>query len=341
MKACIVLIFIIVGTTAKVHIDTTINKQDTVITFKQYYPSGSVKSKRVVKNGNPHDEQVEYYENGMVKSSIFYDGGCPKDTAKRYFSDGTRWQISTYNNCREQGQRIIWSQEKDTVSFGYYTNGLPTGLHQEWYAKNRPKSFITYNSSGQKHGLSRTWRENGTLQDSSIYESGIRIEEYATFFNGSPRLHLRLRPGDTYSIVSGTTWSPAKKKSGVISGGSGSIVRYFENPDTLFEETWLNGVQISSIMRVAGVIVRREEHYANGALRLLLDYADGAVVDASAYPPDFSDSDLDMTEVREGNGRLIEYSMDGKKRWLREFRAGREVATRELKPGEEPVPREN
>jgi len=226
MKIIVVLIIcsIVHYTGAVCLTDTTILGNDTIVICTTKTEDGKLISVERFKNGKNDGIFQEWYKNGNIQYQQKFINGCPQDTAFAYHEDGSLSGIFPYLNCVREGQRVELSVNGDTLAMGNAKNGKSIGTHYAWY-ENKKKRFITnYNDSGQKHGLSLQWREDGTLKDSIVYRNGEMIEARFYYDNGKPHSYLRINGNDKY--FSGIYYNPKGEKTGETKNGNGTYIYY-------------------------------------------------------------------------------------------------------------------
>ena len=214
-----ILLFIItISNYAKVIRDTSISNFDTTVVCSVYAKAGFLRSVYTEKNGELNGKYKRWYENGTLKSISTYKNGKSIDTSFSYYESGKIESICPYN-----GVNIVLFENCDTSGIGYLKNGRHIGEYKSWWKKGTLKSITRYNSSGQKHGLSETWFENGNRKDSVVYDNGKIVEARYYFRNGKLRYTAKLKNGD---IVKAVYFSPDGEKTGEIINGNGTVLIY-------------------------------------------------------------------------------------------------------------------
>ncbi len=156
-----------------------------------------------------------------------YRDGCPIDTVYEYYPNGRLKSIIPYSDCNRNGWRIELSINGDTLAKGNSNKGKSIGTHYAWWSKGRLKFRMNFNDSGQLHGLSEEWRQDGSRKDSIVYEFGEIIEARSYFENGKVRFHLKQKPGA--QVFSAIYYDPSGKKTGEVKRGNGTYISY--SPD--------------------------------------------------------------------------------------------------------------
>ena len=125
------------------------------------------------------------------------------------------------------GEVTAWDSTGFIISKRKYNKGTPIGFHKDFYRKNKPKQFIHYNDTGKKHGLSETWREDGTRKDSVVYDNGTIISARYYFNNGEVRQFAsKCEDNLTFEAV---FYDSSGKKTGEVKNGNGKYIIYAED----------------------------------------------------------------------------------------------------------------
>ena len=170
---------------------------DTIRVISRKYSNGGVDITRT-KNGELHGKSEGFYPNGSKMNETF-------------FIDG-----------KEHGVRKGWSENGFQSVYKPYHYGVPVDTHKVWYHNENKKTQEVYDSSGQRHGWAMNWYENGTLQDSTLYEKGEKLEEYHFYECGALLFTSKMRP-DGY-IVSSESFTTDGKRNGQVKDGNGFVV---------------------------------------------------------------------------------------------------------------------
>jgi len=101
--------------------------------------------------------------------------------------------------------------------------------------------ITTYNSTGQKHGLSQSWRKDGTKKDSIVYTNGDMTEVRTYYTDGSQRMWEKYKNDKLWS---GVYHGPDGKKTGVVKKGNGECVLFGEDGKYASRRVYKNGVKV-------------------------------------------------------------------------------------------------
>ncbi|ALH06787.1 hypothetical protein PMV_089 [Port-miou virus] len=145
--------------------------------YKEFWQTGKIKYKYFYSLGQLHKKSYEWNEEGVlvdvstfqngkrVHQKSWYDNGLLKrDGKKRWHSNGR----VRYDDGK------TW--DKDGKLLGEFRDG--SGKKFEWYAHGDKIMSQTEWKDGQKHGLSITFREDGTYLNIQKYFEGKYLENY-------------------------------------------------------------------------------------------------------------------------------------------------------------------
>ena len=244
-KNVLLLILILCNVTieAKQVIDTLVNGNDTLLTFKNYNENGILTGVSRYKNWEAHEYQEEYYNDGSLKSKTKYDHNCPMGKFIEYHENQNVKLTYKYIDCEIHGVSLHLSSKGDTLGLNYYENGKPVGIHRSWHLNGKSQSITHFNNQGQRHGLRETWREDGTRIDSTRYENGRIVEIREYFYYGSIRQFMRDEDG---ALDSAAFYDPEGNITGKIINGTGKAIGYSEDGNKRWFDSYENGVRIDS-----------------------------------------------------------------------------------------------
>jgi antitoxin component YwqK of YwqJK toxin-antitoxin module len=314
--------------------ETTIVNEDTLLTEYLCRKNGRY-IKRNLKNGKYHGAFIEWNSDGKVIARFSYYYDELDGNVKRWDSTG-----------------FLIRDKK-------YRKGTPIGSHKEYYYKNKPKKFYNYNNSGKKHGLCETWREDGTRKDSVVYNNGTIVSARYYFDNGKVRQYAaKCKDALTYEAV---FYAPQGNITGEVKDGNGTYIIYAEDGTIPAEKIVKNGKVVStrelytvhfnnqgkkhglykewrrdgtikdSVVYDNGIIIEARQYFFNGKIRDYTKYKNGLLWYSEAYSP----TGEKLETIQNGAGIGTNYSEDGKLRYIREYRDGKEISSRLLKPGED------
>lgn len=243
--AVLIIFLIVTISKSEYSCDTTIVRTDTIVACSTRTSDGFLLSVEYFKNGKRDGELLEWHRNGQIKYKEHFRNGCPLDTSYEYFSNGNVKRITPYKGCEQHGLFVLLSKPGDTLAKGMTSNGKSVGAHYAWWENGNLKFKINYNDSGKKHGLSETWREDGTRKDSTVYVNGDIVEVCRYYNNGKLRYHKKQKPVNRN--INAVYYDPQGKKCGEVKNGTGTYISYsddgtsarrvyFENDDVVKSE---------------------------------------------------------------------------------------------------------
>lgn len=217
--------------------DTTFISSDTVIVCTMRHDDGVVVAREEYINGKPNGEQIEWYSNGEMRSISKYRNGNLIDTAYTFYPDG---KMKT--RIVQNGNSLTLAQNGDTLTISEVENGKPNGWAKSFFANSRKKE-VTHFHLGQKHGLSESWREDGTRKDSTVYDMGEIVEIREYYASGSIRYWAKYPEG---RLKWANYYTPEGKPSGKIRKGSGKCVLYSEDGQIRLFREYRDGKEVIS-----------------------------------------------------------------------------------------------
>lgn len=159
-----------------------------------YYKNGKKEQVGKYRNNEPHGMWTWYYPNGMVKKQEYFRKGKPEGEYVEYDPEGNEIVTGAYFNGKPEGEWIY--QYNDHYSKGSYSDGdkdgkwietylrtgkkrfegefaygIPKGRHKAYYPNGRLKYIGKY-KSGNRHGVWRFYRDDGTPTIEIIYKYG-------------------------------------------------------------------------------------------------------------------------------------------------------------------------
>jgi antitoxin component YwqK of YwqJK toxin-antitoxin module len=183
------------------------------------------------------------YDNGTTRMILPYRNGELDGKEENWHLNGVKAGVASYKNGKNEGLCLTWDSTGFQTFIGHYRLGKPIGLHQGWYGSNRPEKIENYNSSGQKHGLCESWREDGTRKDSMVYENGTIVEERQYFLYGAIRAHAVYK---NKLMVSAESYAPDGKLMGKIEKGAGYIIMFSEDSNRRYKVEYKDGKEIGN-----------------------------------------------------------------------------------------------
>lgn len=188
--------------------------------------------------------------------------------------------------------------------------------------------------NGDLHGRCLDWYDNGTSKLIMVYKFGKLIDTVFSFY---PDGSLKLRGAQNGISVSfseaGDTLGVTKMCNGKPCGRSRawypdkrlkSINNYNESGQKhgLCENWREDGTRRDSTVFENGKYVEERQYYTNGNIRHFNKYKNGVFWESYAWSPNGKPLEI----IHNGTGKGTNYSEDGKTRYLREFKDGKEIS---------------
>jgi hypothetical protein len=82
---------------------------------------------------------------------------------------------------RPIGTFLFWTAAGARIAVIPYDDGVRTGTIAAWYVSDRAATELSHRLeapyvAGERHGVSRSWHENGTLRGEYVYEHGRLVD---------------------------------------------------------------------------------------------------------------------------------------------------------------------
>jgi len=167
---------------------------------------------------------------------------CPRDSIVTTYQDGILSRKKTFWACKDSGEYLYFSDHGDTLTQSLFRGKKTIGVFKEWYKNDKLKSRIHYNDSGQKHGLSETWREDGTRKDSTVFENGKFVVARQYFLDGKINTISKFKDGKFWEI---TSFSPEGDTVGFVTNGTGLDSGYAADGKSRYITKYRDGEFIS------------------------------------------------------------------------------------------------
>ena len=139
-------------------------------TEKTFYVDGQPAFSGVFLNGKP----VGKHTNSTVSEINYDENGLKEGTAILWHSKGVKSEEGTYKADKKIGVWTTWYINGKKASTATYLNGV---LHGANIVYNQATGLISSTdqwANGQRHGLSRTYRPDGSVETETRYVNGMR-----------------------------------------------------------------------------------------------------------------------------------------------------------------------
>ena len=249
--------------------------------LKAIYGNGQIKVLGQLKDGKP-SRLTQWYENGQKGSEEINKAG--KNVTARWYENGNKAERFTVINGQKHGPWTTW-----------YENGLK-------------KAEVNW-ENGEMHGLMTFWYDNGQKKEEGIFKNSLKDGPRTEWYrNGQKRYEAYYKRG---GLVSAVVWKPNGEKCPVtyVEDGAGVVVNYNENG------TVENGLDFEF---GAGTLQNESQstktngspaYYENGQRRLETNKKYDKLISAVVWKP--NGEICPVTNVKDGNGILVEYHDNG------------------------------
>ena|SRR5690554_3594016 len=221
---------------------------------------------------------------------------------------------------------VIKAQECNTADT-IFQNGDTLIKKLKCYENGQKKYLFSF-KNGNLHGANKSWHSNGKLCNIQYYfegnEDGVHNGWDTTGFLTVIKKYSNGKPIGKHEHYYGknkpkefTNYNDSGQKHGLC-------------------ESWReDGTRKDSIVYHNGSIKEIRAYYQNGKPRYWvknINIYNSKKIEASYYDT----TGKICGRIRDGNGTYILFSDDAKERWIETYKNGEEVASRKLKPDENP-----
>ena len=135
-------------------------------------------------NGKRNGRYTTYYTNGQLQKEQEYKDGKEHGYLRTYDKDGIIRQDCYYEEGKRHGRQIIFYNRdyEGYVQTSYYEHGVLVGDYSELYEDGAIKTKGKYDKAGKKTGLWIIAEKDGSIQDESEYENGMRNGKRIAYF---------------------------------------------------------------------------------------------------------------------------------------------------------------
>lgn len=123
-------------------------------------------------SGEPFEgKRTWHYDTGDLEAEVYYVEGYPQTI------------VSYYPNQQKVSEILVGDKGKGDVKkqTAWYENGqkkFQSGeqVVKEWHENGELKAEVNYSENGELHGITKTWNEEGTLEEKQEYKNGSLVE---------------------------------------------------------------------------------------------------------------------------------------------------------------------
>lgn len=206
------------------HCDTIFAQNDTSVVCTTMYAHGKIKAIRHFHNGKKHGLNQIWFENGSVKSIAFYNNGCYTDTSKVFYPNGSIRSLIPYLDCKIHGVARVYDSNGSLTSEEPYAFGQYCGTQRYWYSNGQLRKVQEIDSTGEFHGITGEYFENGKISWETTYIHGKRVIS-KSFYENFLLEYEQTYEDDGKRIKNGKYYYSDGKIAGEIKDGNGSYVK--------------------------------------------------------------------------------------------------------------------
>ncbi len=170
--------------------------------WKNFYPTGELKSEGEYRNNTQQGKWVFYYKNGEIEQTGEFENGRLNGKWVWYYESGQVKREEEYYNGREEGMFVeydvtgevitkgeYFDGEKegewyynvgDEIEIGSYIGGLKDGKWKHYYPGNILKFEGEY-IQGNPDGKHRYFYDNGVLKEEQFFTMGIKEKNWKKY----------------------------------------------------------------------------------------------------------------------------------------------------------------
>ena len=162
--------------------------------WKEYYPSGELRSKGKYKNSRPVGIWKFYFEDKTVEIEGEYNSKGQKTGAWVWFyPNGDTMTVANYDDGDLEGSYVEYDEQGKPLVKGQYVAGLEEG---GWYYRNGTSEETGKYEGGRKEGLWTSTFEPGKVAFKIQYRQNVRDGKYTAFWeNGNVKVSGKYEEG--------------------------------------------------------------------------------------------------------------------------------------------------
>ena len=155
--------------------------------WKEYYPTGELRSKGKYKNSKPIGEWNFYFTDKTIEITGSYNSKGQKIGEWFWFySTGDTMTVANYEDGELEGRYIEYDEEGQPVTEGQYMAGYEEGM---WKYRNGTAIESGRYEGGLREGIWKSWFESGKLASEIQYSDNVLDGKYVLYWeNGNIRL---------------------------------------------------------------------------------------------------------------------------------------------------------
>jgi hypothetical protein len=214
--------------------------------------TGHILSHSIKLNGQYHGKFRNWYPSGKLKSEDTYKHGVMVDSSPSYYETG---ELSGLTLCDSKGDSCTWAnflRDGKICGGGQSKRGVSVGYSWTKYADGKWSSITERDEIGRYHGLLASWDSLGRPIDSIVYIHGERLRSRHWYANSSQldnqwsfdSLDVVTRK-ETPRVREAAWFGPDGKSWGKVVDGNG-VLRFFYEGKLDRTDTYKAGVVVKS-----------------------------------------------------------------------------------------------
>ena len=152
--------------------------------WKEYYPTGELRSKGKYKNSKPIGDWLFYFTDQSIEIEGTYNNkGRKQDQWVWYYPNGDTMIVSNYDDGDLEGRYTEYDEAGNPFTEGNYVAGYEEGL---WYYRNGTSTETGIYEGGKREGLWKTTFDGIKTAFEIHYEQDVRVGKYVAYWeNGN------------------------------------------------------------------------------------------------------------------------------------------------------------
>ena len=299
-------------------------------TWKIYYANGALEEEGVYVDGEKNGLWKRYFKTGGLRSEGIYENGREEKEWKYYSQDGQIEALGGYEAGEKNGEWQLFSSTGQLSGIKTYAKGYLEGPYKAYNPEGQLRIDGFFKKS-QQDGMWHTYYPSGKLKEKGAFDMEQKTGSWSFYYeNGQLEKEGPMEGGRMEYIHQGA-WKfyyengQLQKKGSFIDGQqTGTWYFYQEDGLPVAEGNFTEGVMSGhwKMYHQDGVL-KREGNYLDGELtgEWLLFHTNGELYQKSLWKQnrlleiieckDGQGNDLYIGTLKNGNGTVIAYDMDG------------------------------
>ena len=243
-----------------------------------YDSDGKIVKEFTSSNGKRNGRYTTYFTNGQLQKEQEYKDGKEHGYLRTYDKDGVIRQDCYYEDGKRHGQQtILYNRDYEGyVQTSNYEHGVLVGDFSELYEDGGVKTKGKYDKAGKKTGLWIVAEKDGTIEDESEYENGMRNGKRKKYFVDGTVSSIRTYKNDKlHGLTIYYRYSTHKvEKERMYADGAlhGPFKDYYEDGSveaegehvkgkTVYQKTYHKNGEVRTVEKAEGSALKTIEKY--------------------------------------------------------------------------------